>query len=345
MFERIEIESFRGIRYASLSGFKRVNLFFGKNNCGKSSLLEALFLICGQSNPRLPINVNILRGYGKTGQKDISLDFYNLDTSKEIRISVVDGEERELVISVFESTSSHIDLDTGSPDVSSNISENTYGFKLNYKLNDESFVSELIFDASNVDEVKLSQNIDAKYRESLRCRYLAPKYDFSASIQGLDDILKDKSESDLLDALRIIEPSIVDFQLSNGEVLVDVGLKERIPINLLGDGIRKIFSLLTTIYDCRNGVVLIDEISNGFHFSVMPDLWKAIIYAARRNNTQLFVTTHDIDSIKGMIDAAKDSQEEIAAFKLLKSQDDELKSYPYTRKDLEYAISQDIEMR
>ena len=43
MFDKIEIERFRGIKYASIEGFKQINLFFGKNNCGKSSLLESLF--------------------------------------------------------------------------------------------------------------------------------------------------------------------------------------------------------------------------------------------------------------------------------------------------------------
>lgn len=50
MFTKIEIERFRGIRHASIEGFKQINLFFGKNNCGKSSLLESLFLASGLSN-------------------------------------------------------------------------------------------------------------------------------------------------------------------------------------------------------------------------------------------------------------------------------------------------------
>ena len=49
MFNSVRIERFRGINRADISGFRLVNLFFGKNNCGKSSLLEAIFLACGQS--------------------------------------------------------------------------------------------------------------------------------------------------------------------------------------------------------------------------------------------------------------------------------------------------------
>lgn len=75
---------------------------------------------------------------------------------------------------------------------------------------------------------------------------------------------------------------IKDIVLSQNEVLVDVGLNKRIPINVMGDGARKILSILTTIYECRNGIVLIDEISNGFHYSVMKALWQTILLASKR---------------------------------------------------------------
>ncbi|MDE6081815.1 MAG: AAA family ATPase, partial [Muribaculaceae bacterium] len=58
MFNTLRIKYFRGVKSAEIEGFKRINLFFGKNNCGKSTVLEALFLVTGQSNPVLPLTVN-----------------------------------------------------------------------------------------------------------------------------------------------------------------------------------------------------------------------------------------------------------------------------------------------
>lgn len=74
----IEIEHFRGISHAKIDGLKEVNIFFGKNNCGKSSLLDAIFLISGLSNPKLPININLLRNYLRFEPSDLALDFYTL---------------------------------------------------------------------------------------------------------------------------------------------------------------------------------------------------------------------------------------------------------------------------
>ena len=118
------------------------------------------------------------------------------------------------------------------------------------------------------------------------------------------------------------------------------------PVNMMGDGARKIVSLLTAIYDCKDGALLVDEISNGFHYSVMSNLWKVLIHAAVRNNTQLFITTHDIDSIKGLRNAALgEFDDRIASFKLLRSLDDELKAYHYSLESLDYSINQEIEVR
>ena len=63
MFHNIEINRFRGVKYSKIVGLKQINLFFGKNNCGKSSILDAIFLISGISNPKLPLNINIIRNY------------------------------------------------------------------------------------------------------------------------------------------------------------------------------------------------------------------------------------------------------------------------------------------
>ena len=344
MFCNVEIERFRSIRHARIEGFRQINLFFGKNNCGKSSLLESLFLASGLSNPLLPMHVNFVRGYQKTRLEDLKFDFYNLDTTAPIHIRMADGEIRDLRISLFEEKQNSVFLHEEGTNILSNREENKYGLKFDFKINGRPFASQLRFDASQPN--KAERVIAEQYVESLRCIYLNPKYDFSASIQGLKNILQNKDESFIVEGLQIIEPRVRDFVFTDGEMLVDIGLAKRIPVNMMGDGARKIVSLLTAVYDCKEGILLIDEISNGFHHSVMRDLWRVLIQAAIRNHTQLFVTTHDIDSIKGLRDAAVHEFDNfIAAFKLLRATDDELKAYHYSLESLDYSINQEIEIR
>ncbi len=344
MFNKIEIERFRGIKHASIEGFKQINLFFGKNNCGKSSLLEALFLASGVSNPLLPIHVNLMRGYSKARLNDLKLDFYNLDSTDPIHIRLENEEVRDLKINLFEQKQNNVSLNADDTSILSNVEDGDYGLKFDFTINDAHYESQLRFDSA--DSADATRVIAKDYVESLRCTYLSPKYNFSASIQGLKNILQNKDEHFIVEGLRLIEPRVKDFIFTDQAMLVDVGLAMRIPVNMMGDGARKIVSLLTAIYDCKNGALLVDEISNGFHYSVMCNLWKVLINAAIRNNTQLFITTHDIDSIKGLRDAALENHKEfIAAFKLLKTSDDELNAYHYSLESLDYSINQEIEVR
>ena len=104
------------------------------------------------------------------------------------------------------------------------------------------------------------------------------------------------------------------------KIMVDVGFPKLLPINLMGDGIRKIFSLLVLMYISRDGIILIDEIDNGFHYSAMRQLWSAILISAKEFNTQVFATTHNEDSIRGLVQSVSNqdiSQNLISAYKII----------------------------
>ena len=348
MFHNIEINRFRGIKYSKIEGLKQINLFFGKNNCGKSSLLDAFFLISGISNPKLPLNVNIIRNYRRLESSDMKLDFYSLDMSSPIVIKAENGETRELQISVVESSSSKVNLLGEDNNVVSTDLDNKYGLVLKYKVDEQAYESSIIMSHSSNNSLEQRIKMPAHYKEKLTCRYLNPKFDFTTSIDGLVDVIKNKDEAFIVNALRLIEPNIKDFVLSQNEVLVDIGLDKRIPINMMGDGARKILSILTSIYECKNGIVLIDELSNGFHYSVMKGVWRSIVSVAKKNNVQIFATTHDLDSIKGLRDAAMSGEEYddfIVCFKLQRTADNELKSYTYSLDSVDYSLTQEIEIR
>ena len=349
MFNKIEVYYFRGIKSAVIDNLGQVNLFWGKNNCGKSSLLDAIFLVSGMSNPLLPLTINQMRQYGNVSPDGLKVNFYGFDTQTPIRIVATDGEVRELTIEAAEIGAAEIST-SGSGDGSSLSSSvpTSYGLRLHYFRNGGQHESSLFFDPSKgTDTAK--QTIDSTYEERLKCFYLSPKYDFLASIQGLTNILQNKDEQFIIDGLRLIEPRVRDFTFTGGEMLVDVGASKRLPINVMGDGARKIVSLLTAIYDCPNGLLLVDELSNGFHYSVMPSLWKVVAYAARRNNTQVFATTHDIDSMKGLRTMALTEPEgnglAISAYKLQRNIDDVLTSYRYSVESMDYAFEQEMEIR
>ena len=225
-----------------------------------------------------------------------------------------------------------------------------YGLRLKYNTRENQYLSEVLYDVSGANQIEQKARIDNRYVEKLKCVYLSPRYDSNASVEGLQNIYMNKDEVFLADALRVLEPDAKNPIFMDNVMFVDTGLPQRIPINLMGDGIRKIVSFLTSIYACRGGVVLIDELSNGFHYSVMKPMWDIVIRAAIKNNVQIFATTHDEDSIKGFQEAAlgvfnENGIEVASGFKLQRIANDELKSYRFSVDQLGYAIEQEMEIR
>ena len=51
MLKKLTIEHFRGFSSFKIDQLARINLIVGKNNVGKTALLEALFLLSGPYNP------------------------------------------------------------------------------------------------------------------------------------------------------------------------------------------------------------------------------------------------------------------------------------------------------
>lgn len=344
MINSIEIKRLRGIQHGKIDGLARVNLFFGENNCGKSTLLEGLFLACGQSNPLLPASINALRAYTRLTENDIPFFFYQMGTDHPIEVSLSGSHKRHLVMSAIS------EADTPNPNAISTSLSHRYGLRMYYTTQEGEFSSEVIYDLSQANQIEPKASIDKRYAEKLKCMYLSPRYDSGASMEGLQNIYINKDEAFLAEALRVIEPLAKDPVFMDNVMFVDTGLPQRIPINLMGDGIRKIVSFLTSIYACKGGVILIDELSNGFHYSVMKPVWDIVIHAAIKNDVQIFATTHDADSIRGFQQAAlavkaKKDEGIAAGFKLQRVSGDELKAYRYTVSQLGYAIDQEMEIR
>lgn len=126
----------------------------------------------------------------------------------------------------------------------------------------------------------------------------------------LSRIVLNPEEDLLLKALRIIEPSIERIAPvaltssrygsmppgSKGGVVVKCsGFDKRVPIGTMGDGIWRLLGIALALIRAEGGVLLIDEIDTGLHYSVMADMWKLVYATAIRLNVQVFATTHSSD--------------------------------------------------
>ena len=78
----------------------------------------------------------------------------------------------------------------------------------------------------------------------------------------------------------------------------DIGLDELVPLAVMGDGISRIARLILAISSVPGGVAIADEIENGLHHTVFPNVWKVVDEATSTFNVQLISTTHSWENIK-----------------------------------------------
>ena len=121
----------------------------------------------------------------------------------------------------------------------------------------------------------------------------------------------------------------------------DVGLDELVPLPAMGEGMSRLARIVLGIARSTGGVALVDEIENGFHHAVLPDVWRAIGKAADKFDTQVFATTHSFECVQAA-DAALDDQ---LAFHRLEAIDSGSRCVTYDRENISAAIKHGLEVR
>ena len=125
----------------------------------------------------------------------------------------------------------------------------------------------------------------------------------------------------------------------------DIGVGRMVPLSLLGDGLGSLTNVLLAIADAPGGVVVIDEIENGFHHSVLSKVWKAIGEAAKAYRTQVFATTHSFECIEAAHEAFREDREYAFRLHRLERIADESHATTYGQETLAAAIHSNLEVR
>ena len=113
----------------------------------------------------------------------------------------------------------------------------------------------------------------------------------------------------------------------------------------MGEGIARLTSIVLAIGNSSNGVVLVDEIENGFHHSVLHKVWRVIGEAARRFNTQVFATTHSMECIVAAHRAFVEGGTYDFGLHRLERIDKIIQDVSYPQEVLEAAIEMSLEVR
>jgi AAA15 family ATPase/GTPase len=358
--KKFHIQGFRGISELEIDQLSQINLFVGRNNASKTSILEAIFLLLGAGNPELSMRIDNFRGLSHNEEDDFRFIFHQLNYDFPLCLKGyfdIDGSTRELKIKPSQSGNkasttkkiSSSNIGDSSIDNSSKYSKiNELNYELTIKKNHK---QKALYKANIAFDNGFSVTLPENYKEEIKAIYIIQSLITGGNDKRLENLLVNKKESKLIEALKQIEPKLSAIILgTNRMIYFDVGLDRLVPISLFGDGTRRLLSILLTISDAQDGIVIIDEIDNGLHFSALKFLWNAIIVAAQEYNVQIFVTTHNYETLKYLKDALEQKnfinfQDRVMNYTIRKLPDSTIKAYPYSFKSFELAIEEGIEIR
>ncbi len=374
MISSIHIEGFRGFERFDMDDLALVNLLVGANNSGKTSLLEALHLLTSQADPRALWQ--ILRRRGENGvertrpsgraypEVDTSHLFtgHQLHVKTAFKLSAMNQSPRQhLKVEVADLTDKESDL-FSSP--GENIPQ--LGLRLEGA---PSPIADLIplsatgtLSAESLDIPRRLRRGRARDHVS-RVRYITTDaMDADELVEMWNVIALTSDEELVLTALACIDPGIErivalstpyrrDWTGSAGRsgfIVKHSRFENPVPIGSMGDGIWRLFSLAIAITQCRGGVLLVDEIDTGLHYSAMSDMWKLIVETARIFEVQVFATTHNYDCLSSLAANAGASSLDVhpgPTVSVQRIERDNNHAVSYTEEEIKKAIQHFVEIR
>ncbi len=362
MLTSLEIKNFRTFAHLRIERLGQANLIVGKNNVGKTTLLEALQVYASRRPSQAIMNILDNRDQvvaNSTGRLRIELESL-FHTSGPVGLPATIGPVRhssqdkpDLVIERLKVANGQtvgepvpfVSIRSGDHDVS------LYTDGSNISIGTEKEAEPLPFDPS-APFLRLSTG-------RLAIAEMALRWDFIALTPGEPEVLK---------ALKIIAridkvAFVVDPRSKTGDRLAKVllgGISRAVPLASLGEGVGRMFQLALAIqYSALAGKaardfnlprnvflpVLVDEIETGIHHSSHADMWRFVLKAAHELGVQVFATTHSWDCVKGFAEAVQDVPECDALAIRLERSEDRTRAVSFTAEELKIVAREEIEVR
>lgn len=365
MIKSLKIQNFRCFQELSVQELSPITLFGGRNNSGKSAILEAVFLNFGYRNP----NVFFALAAGRNGNGNLQAMpdriwgplFFDFDKTDILSLSIVRDNEAKSVLTIKKVTDQNASLDINTGSVTAILKQgynpdflNRHFFALHYTYMAGKYKTQgqFSFENSQIRHVSMGVKGHEKDPSLIKVNFYKNVYmvDNVTMAEWVSKFILDGNKVDLLKVLQIFDARIMDITtlVENNIPYVYVILSDKVkmPITYMGDGINKILQLLLLVLTSPNGVVLLDEIENGFHYSVYANVLKLLYEAALKVNCQLLITTHNIDILRQSVSTMKEiGKLQSLSYQRVSASSKGRRAYGFSGDELETALDAELEVR
>lgn len=374
----LRLRGYRAFSDFRVSDLGRVNLIVGKNNAGKTSILEAIRLLASGGDPTtlsqiatdrgetIAVDPELIAEHRREAVPDISHFFHGHRFGPGLEFDITSGNglgalSADIVDIAQLPENERIYMGRESSLFSEGFYEGQLALRLRSEASDSygvhAFaVSEegaFIFDASTLARIRPTRR--RPRTETVPTVVITPSSLLPSLMSGMwERVIREGRENDAIEALRILQPDIDGIFFLPGErvmrgrggVLVSQkGSKRRVPLGSMGEGMRRILALAISLAQSRRGFLLVHEIDTGLHWSVMSKMWQLVMRTADELRVQVFATTHSLDCLRGLKDAVDDHIDLKKQVRVHKVDTSLREAITFSADDLSIAIDQEIEVR
>ena len=315
MITSFKIENFKGFCELELP-LSRITLLGGSNNVGKTSVLEALFTFFSRYDPQILTRLLMQRGVSVLPPLPEMMwapIFHNFDMTQPIFIYVtVNGKQESLEIEYDPTYAPQtISIQSTSNGGGSAIQSDTAMFlaaTLNIRHRVEDKEDQLMRVSLGAGQLHISYDPPNFNFPPDSVAYFGPRIplntgDLAERFGRLDIVGK---QGRIAEFLRLVEPRLVSLSvIPTGNIPLiygDIGLPRKIPLAYMGEGMTRMLDYIVNMATKENGLMLIDEVAEGIHHSILPKVWQAIAGAAREFNCQIIATTHSYECLRAALE-------------------------------------------
>lgn len=289
-FSSIKVIAYRCLDGLEVHKISRINLVAGLNNSGKTSFLEAIYLLCKQND--FNGMVDILRRRGKIPEDHIPPRWLTDQMTESIHVEgIFDNKKCSVEIRPFQEEGTGLDrthylksveistqFETRQLEALTRIYE---GRNRETQAESIKLLSRVVF--SSPFFLNEPHHYTAFYHKSVQSKLLPKIFRF----------LHDKVLPTLRD-IRLVD----EFQ----RFLVDDDrFESSMDLTSYGEGLQRMFFTSLLFSSAENGVVLIDEFENAIHADFIGMFAPFIHSLAKEFNVQVFLTTHSKECIDAFV--------------------------------------------
>jgi AAA15 family ATPase/GTPase len=354
MFKTISVHNFKALKELKNVPLNKITLIGGKNNAGKTTLLEALFLLIDRKNPSILqrlLGWREITGIPLNAETVWSPFFYHFNFSNNIAIETLDDTEKKEKLNIVyqENYTPSTPLPMNNNGFLSPMGGNMNCQELSFThtVNDQTdFIAHSLIHNSGgywaIEKDSADKVPGIFYTGSRMTNYLE-------NVQRLGKLDKNDEQEKILELMRMFEPELQRFQVikegQNDVIYADFGNKYKIPINQFGDGFCRSFTIALSLVAGNTDLLLVDEIGSGIHHSFQNAFWQFLIKASNTCNCQIVATTHSYETIEAFYDAANELEYDDAAYIRLEKKGNEVAAHYFDLDSLHRTLSSKWEVR